>query len=477
MGRHPPPGAHPQPPSMNDHEDAIERFLEPRVVSMFSSRRDLRILLPPLAIVGLPIAGLTACGGDAGAGAGASMEVVTDTVDGVERLTYAETGAKELSWALDTTTLIGGYTVEDPDYQFGRLTRGWLASDDAGKLYVFDSDGIRIMGYDASGTLVGQWGREGGGPGEIGGRFGVGAMDVGPGDTLWIADRPNQRFTLIPVGEEGGEPASLPLASGGQPMSVSALHVDSAGPLAEVRTFVFGTDVEEMPPLKLVRFEREAAAEGQTTEPSADTLWTGPPRKVEFIEISSGDRMMIMINQEVFAPGFHWVAFSDGGIAVNDSAAYEIHVLDAEGDTERIIRRNPPPRAVTEEDRQARIDQVLEPPEDPSEDDAAAAERRRERADAMFFADVIPWIVEMRVDPKDRIWVGVSETEPGEVERIDVYERDGTLAGELRDVPMPDFFFGEDGAVILGQDELDVQQIRILRLVEDAEELETVAGG
>lgn len=438
---------------------------------MFSSGRVLGFFVLPLAI-----AGITGCGGDAGAGSGAgTTEVVTDTVDGVERLTYGEGGAEALPWALDTTTLIGGYTVDDPDYQFGRLHPGWLASDDAGNLYVFDSDGIRVMGYDASGTLIGTWGREGGGPGEIGGRFGVGAMDVGPGDTLWIADRPNQRFTLIPVGEEDGEPASLPLTNTEQSMSVAQLHVDERGPLAEVRSFTFDREAEEMPPRAIVRFERDAP-EGET-QVERDTLWTAPPMPLEIVEMSSGSNTFFMLNTPTFAPDLEWVAFSDGGAAVNDAAAYEIHLLSAEGETERVIRRAPPPRATTDADRQARIDAVLEPPEDAEDDDPSAADRRRQRAEALTFADVIPRIIELRVDPSDRIWVGVSETRPDSIARIDVYERDGTLLGELRDMPMPDYFFGEDGAVILGRDELDVQQIRILRLIEEPEELETVAGG
>ena len=438
------------------------------------SRSLRRLLLSTLPLV-LPGLAASACGGDGGAGdAGAALEVVTDTVEGIQRLTYGESRGEALPWALDTTTLIGGYTVDDPDYQFGRLHPGWLASDDAGNLYVFDSDGIRVMGYDASGTLIGEWGREGGGPGEIGGRFGVGAMAIGPGDTLWIADRPNQRFTLIPVGEEGGEPASLPLTNTDQSMSVAQLHVDGRGPLAEVRSFTFDREADEMPPRLIVRFDREAP-EGET-EVRRDTLWSAPPMPMEIVEMSSGNNRFFMLNTPTFAPQLHWVAFSDGGVAVNDAAAYEIHLLDPDGETQRIVRRNPPPRMTTEADRQARIDAVLEPPENPEDDDPGAADRRRQRAEALTFAEVIPRIIQLRVDPNDRIWVGVAESRADSIARIDVYERDGTLVGELRDMPMPHLFFGDDGAVILGRDELDVQQIRILRLVEEPEALESVAG-
>jgi hypothetical protein len=157
---------------------------------------------------------------------------------------------------------------------------------------------------------------------------------------------------------------------------------------------------------------------------------------------------------------------------VQDGAAYEIRLLEPDGSLRRIIRRAPAPRPTTETDRQAVIDEVLAPPED-GEDDAGAAELRQSRADALYFAEVIPRVVDLRVDAQDRLWVGVSEREPGEVERIDVYDHDGALLGELPDLPLPARFFGRDRAVVLGQDELDVQQIQILRLVEDPEALES----
>jgi hypothetical protein len=128
-----------------------------------------------------------------------------DTVDGIERLTYPETRAADLAWAFDTTVTIGGYSVDDPNYQFGSLAPFRVASDDRGNVYVFDSDAIRVLAYAPDGTYIGQWGGEGGGPGEIGGSF-VGGIAVGPGDTLWIADRPNARFTMIPLHDRSGRP-------------------------------------------------------------------------------------------------------------------------------------------------------------------------------------------------------------------------------------------------------------------------------
>jgi hypothetical protein len=423
--------------------------------------------LPSLLILVVAAPLLTGCGGSA---ASERLAAVTDTVGGVERLTYPETGAPELAWAFDTTALIGGYTVNDPDYQFGRLQPQWLASDAAGNLYVFDSDGIRILGYGPDGALIGRWGREGEGPGEIGSGFGVGSIAMAPGDTLWLVDRPNQRFTLIPVAEDGGEAVSIPLMEDAEAFTmVRELVVDSTGPLGQLSSFTFDREADTRPPEILVRFQRG------TDGLSRDTIWSATPNSMKIIEVSSGGRTMFMTLGKRFEPQLSWVHFSHGELAVQDGAAYEIRVLDDHGGLRRIIRRDPPPRPVTDADRQAVIDDVLAPPEDGDGDDSGAAARRRATADALYFADVIPRIVELRVDPQDRLWVGVAESKPDSITRIDVYEPDGTLLGELHDLPLPAHFFGQDRAVILGRDELDVQQIQILRLVEEPEALESAS--
>jgi len=250
--------------------------------------------------------------------------------------------------------------------------------------------------------------------------------------------------------------------------------VDSVGPLGQLSSFTFDREAETRPPEILVRFERQKDGLGR------DTIWSATPNSMKIVEISMGGRTMSTAMGRRFEPDFSWVHFSDGGLAVQDGAAYEIRLLDASGEPQRIIRRDPPPRPVTDADRQAVIDETLAPPENGEDDDPGAADRRQATADALYFADVIPRIVELRVDPQDRLWVGVSETQPDSIARIDVYDREGSLLGELHDLPLPARFFGTDRAVILGQDELDVQQIKILRLVEEPEALESAnvaAGG
>jgi len=410
------------------------------------------------------VCALAGCGDTAG-GSVSGIEAAVDTVGGVERLTYGDERAAELQWRFDTTTVIGGFGVDDPDYQFGGLTPNSLAGDADGNLYVLDADGIRVLGYGPDGSLLASWGREGGGPGELGGGFGGGprAMAMGPGDTLWVDDRSNQRLTLIPVG--GGEPTALALPQTSRGFG-GAMSVDSAGVVAILSTFSFSPDdTGGMPPRPIIRLGRDGEV--------GDTLWTAPAPRTDVVRISSGGNRLVMMMSQQFAAGFHWVRFDDGGIALAESAAYEIRFIDRFGEAEHIVRRNPPARPVTEADRQAYLDSLLAPPEEESQFNSA--EIRRQRAEATTFADSIPRIVELRRDPRDRLWVGVSEERPGVVERIDVYDRDGILLGELRDMPMPDHFFGDGYAAIIDQDELDVQQVHVMRLVEAPEALESAA--
>jgi hypothetical protein len=393
------------------------------------------------------------------------VAVVTDTVDGVERLTYGAERAAPLGWSLDTTTVIGGFGVDDPDYQFGSVSTDGLAADAEGNLYVLDADGIRVLGYAPDGSFLGSWGREGGGPGELGGGFGGGprAMAMGPGDTLWVGDGGNQRFTLLPV--DGGEPASVPLP--GTSVSIGGkMAVDSVGALALLSSFSFRPgEAEGMPPRPLVRFDRQG-------EPG-DTVWTFPAPATDMVTISAGGNNLMMMMSQVFSPGFSWVRFADGSLALQESAAYEIQFTDPSGTPRRIVRREPAPRPTTEDDRQRYLDSLMTPPEEETRFDTP--EIRRQRAEATTFADLIPRIIELRRDTKGRLWVGVSESTPRKIERIDVYEADGTLIGEIRDMPMPDVFFGDGYAAMLDADDLDVQRITIARLVDEPERLETAA--
>ena len=85
----------------------------------------------------------------------------------------------------------------------------------------------------------------------------------------------------------------------------------------------------------------------------------------------------------------------------------------------------------------------------------------------MTFAELVPRIVGLRVDDRDRIWVAVSEDEADVASRIDIYDREGELLGHLRDFPLPDVFLGGGRVAYLQRDELDVQQLVVVEVAEE----------
>lgn len=425
---------------------------------------------PRTRILPLAAAVLAACGGDAAP----RLSAAVDTVAGVERLTYPAASAAALDWSLDTVAVLGDAFAEDA-YQFDQVTTGGLASDDAGNLYVLDRQGARVLKYGPDGGHLATLGRRGEGPGELSQPL---SLAVGPGDTVWVSDFSNTRFTGLP--QYGGDPRTIPLPeNGGFPgQRLTALGDGfismfrplfgfSRGSGGQMRMTRVGVGEEEdagPPGLPVLRVTR-------SLEP-LDTLWTAAEPPMDMVQLEAGGNIMITMMSREFHPEFQWASFADGGVVVSDSAAYVLHVLDPDGDRVRTLRRDPAPRPTTEADRELARQRVRE------ESGRGGGIRMggggsgpdmqerllQQRLEKMTFAELIPRVVELRVDPLDRIWVGVSEDSPDAVDRIDVYRRDGTLLGELRDFPMPDVFLGPDRIGVLRRDELDIQQVMIMEV-------------
>jgi hypothetical protein len=398
------------------------------------------------ALLGLLITLAVGCAGEGSASPGLKAEI--ETVSGIEHYRYPEAGATTLSWTFDTIAVIGGFTEDDPNKQFGGVRTNSLASDAAGNLYVLDNQGKRIIGYSSTGEVIGIWGREGEGPGEIGG--GSGMLAMAAGDTLWLADGSNQRITLFPT--DGGDATAIPLNRGAK-LFRGSLKTVSSGALVLLNSISasLGKDMSMPPPRTLVLIARDGAI--------TDTVWIVPAARLDLVSITGGDKPMVLSMFRRFSPNFSYGTFSDGGLVLQDQAAYDFRMLAADGTVERVVQREPEPRPTTDEDRQHVIDEMLERSDEPKGDVIKQA------ADATTFYDIIPRINMLRVDKSDRIWVGVSETTPEVNDRVDVYSRDAQLVGELYGVDLPDLFFGDGYAALIAEDELEVQQIVLLRLI------------
>ena len=382
-----------------------------------------------------------------------SLTAAVDTVGGVPRFTYPEEPATVLSWALDTIGVIGGYEQEDGAYQFDEVSPGGVAGDAHNGLFVLDGAGRRVLGYDAAGEPTGVWGREGGGPGEMTAPSG---LSVGPADSLWVVDRGNRRVTLFPRDPEGAtSEISLTDESSGLGGKL-AIGPDGVFGVAMIFSFSPGEEVE-YPPRRLIHLQRDGEI--------ADTVWTAPPPSFDRVELTSGDGMAVILTQRTFSSRFHWERFSDGSFAVAQETEYAFSILNGDGSARLHVRRDPPARLTTEEDRQRARDEARA-----DADESTSPFVRNsidERIDKMTFAEGVPRITGLAVDGNDRLWVGVSEQLPGETERIDVYRLDGSLLGEIRDLGLfPTMFYGTGRAALLDRDELDVQRVVVVELRE-----------
>ncbi len=388
----------------------------------------------------------TACSASGGAGS-ALLEAAIDTIDGIETLRYPESPAPRLSLRIDTIGTLGGALVDDPEYQFTRVSRAGLAGDADGTLFVLDGAGHRVQMFDASGAYVASFGSEGSGPGEL---QTPSSVNLGPGDTLWIPDVSNRRTNLIPI--DGGAPRSIAMPDESSNLGGS-LRVSEDGFTGLLGIFSFSPDQAEFPPFPLVRF----SPTGELT----DTLWkaTAPQRDLVELE-SNGNRMLLMMTRQ-FSPSFHWGHLSDGRFVLADGAEYDFSIIGPTGQVLRSVRRDPPARATTQADRERVYEVIREQIEEAEEGQAGLHQQRLEKT---TFEDTIPRITGIRVDSSDRIWVGVSGDTAGVASRIDVYDASGELLGEIIDDPfLPDLFYGGDRICVLAEDELDVQQVLMLR--------------
>jgi hypothetical protein len=217
-----------------------------------------------------------------------------------------------------------------------------------------------------------------------------------------------------------------------------------------------------------------------------DTLWRSQPPAQDIAQAGGSTERIMIRMQRTFEPSLYWAAFSDGGIAVSDTADYLLHLVDPSGNVVRRIDRDLPARAVTEADKETARERLRERGRSGAgiritiggggggaQATAAAAALMEAQLRSMTFAAVVPRITGLRVDPADRLWVGVSLEQAGETERIDIYDRQGQLLAQLTGQPLPTTFFGSDLAARVVQDDLEVEQILIYRVPA----LSSVSGG
>ena len=366
-------------------------------------------------------------------------------------------------------------TVSGADWEmFSRVSR--VAFDGAGNLYVYDADARRITVVDPGGAQLRTVGSPGDGPGEFRQPMGVAVFDDG---TVAAYDLGHQALMVFDPDGEMRESIRMPMTG---LIPGSALYPHPRGGLVSPDGMSIGMmgPGDEAPAEPTTRPVAYFALEEAPPETLYDA-WLMPPLEADEVSVSGGGFQMVTRPMVAFEPEVHLGVFSDGSMALVDSTAYRIRILDAHGAVTGTLDRPIQPREVSESDRDAerqrRLDELSGPnaPRGMMVMDGGGGggpppdfmKRIMEQQIAgMLFAAEIPVIAGLAVDRGGRIWVERTGHEIGATGPTDLLTRDGAYLGTLgaSGVKTPDAF-GPDGLLAyIEHDEMDVPLVIVQRL-------------
>ena len=405
---------------------------------------------------------------------------------------------------------IGGIAAEGWD-AFTEIAD--LEFDAGGRLYIRDEAGssTRIVVVDGAGGLVAEFGRMGGGPGELRevthmvARPGGGVVIVDEGHRAYLVFGPDGSFErairfAIEGASETASADAVRSAREGETLYLTrgtAAHLSGSGEVSvEIgdRT-IYRTSLDEAEEVAAVPF-----AEG----------WEALPQREVTMEPSDPSDMFGSLGDAFtgFVPALLFDVLPGGGVAYSDSSAYAIKIQPSSGAPVRVVGRPLDPAPVTEALRERARARMLENLEasataevnGQSLDDLPPAIRAqmaamleemvagmRDAVENAGFMPEVPIVRDVRTTWEGAIWVqrwgsdplaqigargapaggGQEEAEPA-AGWIDVLSPEGEYVGtlSLQDTPMPDAF-GPGGLVAFVEtDEFDVPTIIVRRLPE-----------
>ena len=350
---------------------------------------------------------------------------------------------------------------------------GAVAFNAAGELSVFDSQSRRVVVVDADGGHLRTLGGQGEGPGEWQWPFGFTVLrdgrtvvfDMGRPGTFEIYDAEGGFVRGVTVDVMQGAPGSLLL------QLPDGRLVSTGGP-----RFSFPTSDEAEEDYR--RDIHVFSLAGDDTE-VLYRAWDLPPTESEVtIEDEQGRPEMTINRMRAFEPGLHLAVHMDGRLAVADSTTYEVKLIAADGNVTGTLGRPIAPLMVTEEIKEATRAMRIEEysfssglgfmgQQMSSAEAAQFRETFMKQVETMVFADEIPVIAEMAVDPEGRFWITRSPVEVGGERLTDLLTAEGDYLGTLPagGLAIPDAF-GPDGLMAyIETDEVGVQRVRVTRLV------------
>ncbi len=346
---------------------------------------------------------------------------------------------------------LGGIDAEEP-YALYRVTDAIRLDDGRVVVSSSASDDIRYFGPD--GAHIRTSGRTGGGPGEY---QNPSALLRGLADSLLVVDGTTRRVSvldadgdfvrIIDIAESAAVPRIVGRLGDGSLLAapVIALPPDDA---------IGGGSEVTRPPYTLVRIPAAGGA--------PDTLgeFAGAERVIR-ATTSNGRITSIEIMMLPFAksPTF---AVHDDEVYVGTQDAAEIRVYGLDGGLRRIIRTGRAAETVTEGHLEARWQRQLEGmPEELRADWIA-----RGRDTSLPHGEFVPPYGEIGTDLQGNLWVSDYDDPTNAPGRWTVYDPEGRV---LARIALPERFrpfdAGEDWVLGRETDELDVEHVRLYRIV------------
>lgn len=358
-------------------------------------------------------------------------------------------------WSLSAEPMLQiGERDGGEELQFFNVTGGLRFSD--GRIAILNSGSNTVRIFGEGGGFITEFGGSGDGPGEFRSLSSIHALH---GDTVLIWDVRRPGFSLFT--SSGGFIRSERLAPPGserlsalEPLSDGRLVVNTyASPLTQGGDRAVGI-YRDLAPLFL--FDRNGEL--------LDTVGVFP---------STESALMRVAGQALFGPApfpkTTWIAVKENSIYVGTANAMEISVLNSDGTVEAVFRYPEADLVVRQEDRDWWGSRMAEMP-------MAMTGRSITPEDQQMLEMVLAALVfpetraaysELRMDRTGSVWLrtGRHFLTAAPSKEWTVFSEEGVLLGTLS---LPERFevleFGEDYALGVWKDEMDVEFVRVYSL-------------
>lgn len=339
-----------------------------------------------------------------------------------------------------------------------------VAFDAADNLYILDGQNHRVVVLDARGRFVRQFGKRGGGPGEL--QLPLG-MVLGSDGSVVVSDIGNRAFIVFSAAGDYLRNVPFPDAVG-MPINVTA---DPRGDAVFVRSGQRLTEPGAAGSTSIMRL----SLDGRTAPVSLFTQATPPARVTE-----SGPNRRFVVNLDaVFGPRTLFAPLAGGGVAVQHESDYAVRIVDDAGRHQRTIARAYPQRKVTKRDQDAWRERqreaqasgrgvqtiVMNAGGGASMSAGSPAGGRPAGIDIEpTFADVMAVVTNLRSDPQGRIWVQRRKQDGTDAGPIDLVDASGRYIGTLPAQQVPGAVSRSGLAAWVVRDDLGVERVAVRRL-------------